>query len=265
MNVGAIETARVTKSSNRLPARTRTVSTRVTEAEYVALREQAWATGKTVCDRARECITEHLEKGSRKNLEDGWSINPPPRAQHGRVLTCLEQATSGGDGGQDGARHRAWRAGFPLIGPRCPVELGGDLRQMNPERTPHLSEGAVERPVCPLAVMVRIEGHLPAIYPDSVQELPAGCSHSPKAGRKPGTCLVFAYLLAEEVTDFQNRTDAVVRNFQLVGGIKHATVFQECDCILRQHGLGFSVARYDGRLAQARGFELLHRVQLLVN
>ena len=70
MNVGRIEIAKVTKSSNRLPARTRTVSTRVTEAEYVALQEQAWATGKTVCDWARECITQQLEKGSRKRLEE---------------------------------------------------------------------------------------------------------------------------------------------------------------------------------------------------
>jgi hypothetical protein len=51
------------------PARTRTVSTRVTEAEYVALQEEAWSTGKTVCDWARECIAHQLEKGSRTNLE----------------------------------------------------------------------------------------------------------------------------------------------------------------------------------------------------
>ena len=63
------EFARQTKSSNRRPARTRTVSTRVTEAEYVALQEQAWSTGKTVCDWARGCIAQQLEKGSRTNLE----------------------------------------------------------------------------------------------------------------------------------------------------------------------------------------------------
>ncbi len=49
--------------------RTRTVSTRVTKAEYIALQEQAWSTGKTVCDWARECIARQLEKGSRKSLE----------------------------------------------------------------------------------------------------------------------------------------------------------------------------------------------------
>jgi len=45
------------------------VSTRVTEAEYAALQERAWSTGKTVCDWARECIVQQLEKGSRTNLE----------------------------------------------------------------------------------------------------------------------------------------------------------------------------------------------------
>ncbi len=64
------EIARMTKSSNRRSIRTRTVSTRVTEAEYLALQEQAWSTGKTVCDWARECIAQQLEKGSRKNLEE---------------------------------------------------------------------------------------------------------------------------------------------------------------------------------------------------
>jgi hypothetical protein len=63
------EIAKVTKSSNRRPAKTRTVSTRVTEAEYVALQEQAWLTGKTVCDWARDCITQQLGQGSQKNLD----------------------------------------------------------------------------------------------------------------------------------------------------------------------------------------------------
>lgn len=70
MNAGTIEMTKVAKSSNRRPVRARTVSTRVTEAEYVALQEQAWATGKTVCDWARECITEQLEKGSQKDLQE---------------------------------------------------------------------------------------------------------------------------------------------------------------------------------------------------
>lgn len=68
MSAQVTEIARVTKPSNRRPARTRTVSTRVTEAEYVALQEQACSTGKTVCDWARECIAQQLEKGSRTNL-----------------------------------------------------------------------------------------------------------------------------------------------------------------------------------------------------
>lgn len=63
------EIARVTKSSSQRPARTRTVSTRVTEAEYIALQEQAWSTGKTVCDCARECIAQQLGQGSLKDLD----------------------------------------------------------------------------------------------------------------------------------------------------------------------------------------------------
>ena len=69
MSAEITEFARVTRSSKRRPARTRTVSTRVTEAEYIALQEQAWSSGKTVCDWARECIAQQLEKGSPKNLE----------------------------------------------------------------------------------------------------------------------------------------------------------------------------------------------------
>jgi hypothetical protein len=69
MSAPMTEIAKVTKSSNRRPARTRTVSTRVTEAEYIALQEQARSTGKTVCDWARECIAQRLENGSRKSLE----------------------------------------------------------------------------------------------------------------------------------------------------------------------------------------------------
>lgn len=69
MSAQMTENAKVTKSSNKRPVRTRTVSTRVTEAEFVALQGQAWSTGKTVCDWARECIAQQLGKGSRKNLE----------------------------------------------------------------------------------------------------------------------------------------------------------------------------------------------------
>jgi hypothetical protein len=45
------------------------VSTRVTEAEYIALQEQAWSTGKTVCDWTRECITQQLGQGSQRSLD----------------------------------------------------------------------------------------------------------------------------------------------------------------------------------------------------
>ena len=33
------------------------------------LQEQAWSTGKTVCDWARECITQQLGQGSQKSLD----------------------------------------------------------------------------------------------------------------------------------------------------------------------------------------------------
>jgi len=69
MSAQITEIAGLRKSSNRRPAKTRTVSTRVTEAEYAALQEQAWSTGKTVCDWARECIVQQLEKASRTKLE----------------------------------------------------------------------------------------------------------------------------------------------------------------------------------------------------
>lgn len=45
------------------------MSTRVTEAEYIALQEQAWSSGKTVCDWARECITQQLGQGFQKSLD----------------------------------------------------------------------------------------------------------------------------------------------------------------------------------------------------
>ena len=70
MNAQITEIGKVTRSSNQRAVRTRTVSTRVTEAEYAALQEQAWSTGKTVCDWARECIAQQLERGSRKKLEE---------------------------------------------------------------------------------------------------------------------------------------------------------------------------------------------------
>ena len=45
------------------------MSTRVTEGEYIALQEQAWSTGKTVCDWARECITQQLGQGFQQSLD----------------------------------------------------------------------------------------------------------------------------------------------------------------------------------------------------
>lgn len=69
MSAEITEFARVTKSSKRRPAKSRTVSTRVTEAEYIALQEQAWSSGKTVCDWARECITQQLGQGSQRSLD----------------------------------------------------------------------------------------------------------------------------------------------------------------------------------------------------
>lgn len=69
MSAEITEFARVKKSSSRRPVRSRTVSTRVTEAEYIALQERAWSTGKTVCDWARECITQQLGQGFQKGLD----------------------------------------------------------------------------------------------------------------------------------------------------------------------------------------------------
>jgi len=45
------------------------MSTRVTEAKYMALQEQAWSSDKTVCDWARECITQQLGQGSQRGLD----------------------------------------------------------------------------------------------------------------------------------------------------------------------------------------------------
>ena len=69
MSAHITEIARVRKSSSRRPVRSRTVSTRVTEAEYTALQEQAWSRGKTVCDWARECITQQLGHGPQRGLD----------------------------------------------------------------------------------------------------------------------------------------------------------------------------------------------------
>ena len=64
----------------------------------------------------------------------------------------------GSSGGQD--------FGQPVL--NVQLELGGDLRQMDPERTPHLTQGAIERPACPVAVVVGVQDRFPAIDPDPV-------------------------------------------------------------------------------------------------
>ena len=69
MSAQITEIASLKRSSSRRPVRSRTVSTRVTEAEYSALQEQAWSSGKTVCDWARECITQQLGHGLQRSLD----------------------------------------------------------------------------------------------------------------------------------------------------------------------------------------------------
>jgi hypothetical protein len=49
--------------SKRPPAKTRTVSARVTEAEYSALQNQAWANDKTLGDWVRDSLLRHMETG----------------------------------------------------------------------------------------------------------------------------------------------------------------------------------------------------------
>jgi hypothetical protein len=44
---------------------------------------------------------------------------------------------------------------------------------------------------------------------------------------KPRARIVLAYLIAEEVTDFQNRMHTVLGHLQRVPGVQHAAVFQE--------------------------------------
>jgi len=67
-----MDTPLVTKQPNgskRPLAKTRTVSARVTEAEYSALQNHAWATDKTLGDWARDCLLRRLETGSLQHLE----------------------------------------------------------------------------------------------------------------------------------------------------------------------------------------------------
>jgi mobilization protein NikA len=50
-------------------AKTRTISTRVTEAEYSVLQSNAWAHGKTIGDWARDCLLLRLQTGSGGHME----------------------------------------------------------------------------------------------------------------------------------------------------------------------------------------------------
>ncbi|MGC2198273.1 MAG: hypothetical protein WA628_26620 [Terriglobales bacterium] len=50
-------------------AKTRTVSARITEAEYSALQSNAWAHGKTIGDWARDCLLRQLQTGSGGDME----------------------------------------------------------------------------------------------------------------------------------------------------------------------------------------------------
>jgi hypothetical protein len=49
-------TAQAVEGSSRPVARTRTIGVRVTEPEHLALENQAWKTGKTIADWARDQI-----------------------------------------------------------------------------------------------------------------------------------------------------------------------------------------------------------------
>jgi hypothetical protein len=67
----------------------------------------------------------------------------------GRTATVIVGVGIGiGTGGKDG--------GKPVLD--IQAELGGDLRQVDTERPPHLTQGAAERPACPVA-MFRLNGH----------------------------------------------------------------------------------------------------------
>src|SRR5438876_6519897 len=58
----------VTEQRTRRAARTRTIGVRVTEPEYLALEGEAWKTGKTVADWARDQIL------SRSPVPNGASL-----------------------------------------------------------------------------------------------------------------------------------------------------------------------------------------------
>lgn len=68
MNTFVAVTPTSTKSKRPM-AKTRTVSARITEAEYSALQSNAWAHGKTIGDWARDCLLRQLQTGSGGDME----------------------------------------------------------------------------------------------------------------------------------------------------------------------------------------------------
>jgi hypothetical protein len=59
----------VANRSARPLAKTRIVSARVTETEYIALENHAWTMGKTMGDWTRQSLLHELEAGSRRRVE----------------------------------------------------------------------------------------------------------------------------------------------------------------------------------------------------
>ena len=64
-----LDTKPLLKDGKRLPAKTRIFSTRMTDDEYLALENHAWAQGKTLGDWAREALLREAQTGPPKNLE----------------------------------------------------------------------------------------------------------------------------------------------------------------------------------------------------
>ena len=59
----------IANRSVRPLAKTRIVSARVTETEYIALENHAWTMGKTMGDWTRQSLLQELETGSRRRIE----------------------------------------------------------------------------------------------------------------------------------------------------------------------------------------------------
>lgn len=67
--MGTSAATQVVEGTRRPAARTRTIGLRVTEPEYVSLEREAWNTGKTVADWARECLLRELQAEPQGRLE----------------------------------------------------------------------------------------------------------------------------------------------------------------------------------------------------